>query len=52
MTAEYFMTGIGSHQRTWPLSPSSNLKPVAPLVVLGAMLPIVERGQSVDSTLT
>ena len=35
-----------------PMSPFSNLKPVAPLVVLGAMLPIVERGQSMDSTLT
>jgi hypothetical protein len=34
------------------MSPFSNLKPVAPLVVLGAMLPIVERGQSMDSTLT
>jgi hypothetical protein len=28
------------------MSPFSNLKPVAPLVVLGAMLPIVERGQA------
>jgi hypothetical protein len=35
-----------------PLFPSSKPKPVAPLVVLGAMLPIVDRGQSKDSTRT
>jgi hypothetical protein len=35
-----------------PMSRSSNPKPLALLVVLGAMLPIVERGQSMDGELT
>lgn len=35
-----------------PMSPSSNPKPLALLAVLGAMLPIVERGQSMDGELT
>jgi hypothetical protein len=35
-----------------PMSPSSNPKPVAPLVVLAAMLPIVDSGQSKDGTFT